>query len=300
MKRSRAATVGRAMLPVVLWGIAFAMACRLDAVMTPLRPPDMSIMERVFGATRVAIGSHFYIEADRYFHLGVGHTHTRRYEGAFHRWAEAIQPTGHAHTHDHEVNEILPWLRMATAMDPHNVEAYLNAAYWISGEGGRRDLAEIVFSEAQRCNPDDYRIFQEKGLFYVREKEDQKAIHALDMALRLWPSRQDPKDEQTRLDLAQVLTIRAFLHDMLGEKEQALALFKKASSMFPENRGLAKRVQILEKGGDSETAARKTWDSFFPRSQICSREGHAHDRDDGHDHEHEHDDEHEHGCGLQE
>ena len=277
MKTTRAAT-----LLVFLWGIAFVMACRLDAVMTPLRTPDTSILDRVFGATRVLLGDHFYLEADRYFHLGVGHTHEHMYEGAFHRWAEAIQPVGHVHPRNHEINEILPWLRMATALDPHNVEAFLNAAFWISGQGKRRDLAEKIFFEAQRYNPDDYRIFQEKGLFYVREKEDQKAIHALDMAARLWPSRQDPEDEQTRLDLAQVLTIRAFLHEVLGENEQALALFKRASSMFPENQGLAKRIEMLEKGGDSVATARKTWDSYFPRSQTCSRE------EDGHDHEHEH------------
>ena len=293
MKAARPTTISPVLPLIFLWGCVFIMACRLDILAKTWPTSGASIIDRVFGTTRVAMGAHFYMEADRYFHLGVGHKPPHIYKGIFYPWAEAIQPTGHVHPRDREINEILPWLRVATALDPHNVDAFLNAAYWISGQGGRSDLGEAIFLEAQRYNPDDYRIFQEKGLYYVREKKDHQATHALDRAIQLWPSRQDPDDEQTRLDLAQILTIRAFLYEIAGEKEQALGLFKQASSMFPNNQGLAKRVEMLEKGEGSEAAARKTWDSFFPRSQICSREAHQHadhEHEDGHEHEHEQED----------
>lgn len=176
-----------ALFLAVMWGTAFALACRLtseplmfgdetDSPVTTGSPATAgspaiagssamadSVAIKAFGATRMAVGNQLYANADRAFHMGVGVYRRPAFTSGFMRLAQAIMPEGIAHLHADGVNEMVPWLYFATRADPHNVEAYVVAAFWLAGEGGRPDLAERVLNEARANNPKDYRVYQEKG-----------------------------------------------------------------------------------------------------------------------------------------
>jgi len=158
-----------ALVLAVMWGTAFALCCRLTS--EPLMPGDEtdspamagSVAIKALGASRVAVGDQLYANADRTFHMGVGVYRRRAFTSGFMRLARAIAPEEHVHLHAESVNEIVPWLYFATRADPHNVEAYVVAAFWLAGEGNRPDLAEHVLDEARANNPKDYRVYLEKG-----------------------------------------------------------------------------------------------------------------------------------------
>ena len=274
------------LIALVCWGAAFVLACRLTKSAEALLPPADSVLGRLLGSSREVMSQRLYEEADNYFHSGVKHTQKAAFTSLFGRWAGVIAPSVHHHVEGVGVYELLPWFRFATEMDPHNVEVYLTASFWLASEGGRPDLAEKVLLEGQRNNPLDYRILQEKGLLMVREKKDVPAALALDLGLKLWPGKQDPQDVQVRLDLGQMLTLRAFLYEVNGQRDQALVLLRWAVAQFPQNKGLAERVAAMEKGEDTTAWARDLWTQMFARKTTCSREE-EHDHD--HDHEHEHD-----------
>lgn len=279
---------------LLLWGAAFAMACRLkaSAISGPAGRDD-SAAARFLGAGREALGHSFFDEADTYFHLGVGHVrHEALSNTLFQTWGKAIQPSGHEHAAGHDVREILPWMRLATDMDPHNVDAYLTTAFWVATAIRRPDVAESILLEAQRENPRDYRILNERARLLFGKEDDVQAAALLDAALQLWPGALDPSDRQSQLDLAQMCSYRGFLYDMRGEREKALELFRKALLVSPDNKALAARVKALEAGQDLSARDRVVWEQLFAKKHTCAREGDAHEHHE-HTHEHHEHDEHE-------
>jgi len=260
---------------LVLWGVVFTLACRLTQTSPSERAGELSVAGQVFGASRMAFSSSFFTEADNYFHMGVGHVLPKAITNDFiQSWRAAIQPSGHVHAEGLAVREIMPWLEFAVRTNPHNVDAYLTAAYWL-GVAGRSDLAERVLMQGQQDNPGDYRMLGERAKMLFDRHDDLKAAALLDEALRLWPSTLDPKDEQALLDLSSMLSYRAFLHELKGERQAALALFKKALAASPNNAGLDKRVRAIEAGEDMTEKDRAVWNTVFGRKMKDSREGEA-------------------------
>ena len=262
---------------LVLWTVAFSLACRISP--TPFLPKatgDRSAFGQVLGVSRVGIGHSFMDMADTYFHLGVESVKKKAFTNGLQRLAEQIRPEAHRHPRGDGIQEIMPWLRWATEMDPHNMEAYLNASFWLAGQGGRPDLAEEIMREAQRNNPRDYRVYGEKGRLFLLAGRMEDALAALDTGARLWPSPEDGHDVQDKLELGRMLSLQAFIHEMRGQREAALQLFRRSAALFPDNAAVAQRIRRLERGENTQAWARDAWKNLFPTRTICEREEHAH------------------------
>ena len=272
---------------LLLWGVAFSLAAQLTLRPFNVLSADTSVSERLLGASRVAFGDRFLEEADNYFHKGVTHVHQTAFSNNyFQALEELIKPSGHVHPEGIEISEIMPWLRFATKMDPHNVEAYLTTAYWLEESIRRPDVAEAILREAQLNNPKDYRVINARARRLFGTSSDSKAAMLLDTAIRLWPSNQDPADEQALLDLAQMLSYRAFLCELDGDRERALDLFKRAFAVMPGNKALEQRIAALERGEDCSRKDREAWEAIFAQRHVCVREGddHHEDHEGHHDH----------------
>ncbi len=274
-------------LLLVLWGVAFSMACSLAGRSPAGTAEDGSVMGRFLGASRAAFSQSFYTEADNYFHKGVGHIAPKAFSNSvFQSWRAGIRPSGHDHTTGVGAKEIMPWLRFATAADPQNMEAYLTTAFWLSRGIQRPDIAEQVLVEAQQNNPGDYRPLHERARLLIRQGRDAEAASLLDAGIRFWPSRLPPTNEEARIEMASMLSYRAFLFELQGDRADSLQYFKAAAGFFPQNRALLRRVEALERGDDTSGQDRATWDNLFPTRTVCGREDHDHAEDhDGHGHE---------------
>ena len=273
---------------LLLWGVAFSMAAQLTLNPVNVLSSDTSMAERLLGASRVAFGDSFFEEADNYFHKGVGHVHQKAFNNSyFQKLGAAIAPSGHVHSEGVEASEIMPWLRFTTKMDPKNVEAYLTTAYWLEGSIGRPDVAESVLREAQLNNPKDYRVINARAKMLFGTGDDGKAAMLLDAAIKLWPSAQDREDEQAQLDLAQMLSYRAFLFELQSDRGRAIEMFKRAYAAMPGNKALERRIAALGRGEDFSRNDRRTWQTLFAQHHVCAREGAEHDEDHEDDHDHE-------------
>jgi tetratricopeptide (TPR) repeat protein len=232
-------------------------------------------MANVLGSSRTALSQSLYETADAYFHHGVPHTHREALTNSvFKRLAKRMHPDVHDHAEGDEVKEIMPWLRFATQMDPHNVEAYLVAAFWLASTVDQPQEALDVLREAQRNNPGDYRIYADKGRVYMFMHDKERAVKALERGLRLWPGNQDPQDEQTRIDLARMLSYRAFLYELAGQEQSALALFRRAQKITPGNPALERRVAMLENGQVNTEWAHDAWEHLFTVHEDEHDHGH--------------------------
>ncbi len=282
MKRLQVRTgIWVALLLAVAWVIAFALCCRLANA--PLMPGDKTnftaisgaAARKALGASRMAVGNQLYANADRTFHKGVGVYRPVAFKGGFMRLAQAIVPAGHVHLHAEGVNELVPWLYLATRADPHNVEAYIVAAFWLASEGGRPDLAARVLDEARANNPKDYRVYLEKGRLALKNEALIEAARALDAAGKLWERDSGTDKIQARLDRAEMLVRRGLLYEEFGDVPRAILCYRAMLTLFPGREGISERLAELEQKGSARVtpaAMRKT--VMFQRRHVCESEGH--------------------------
>lgn len=281
------AVIWVALFLAVMWGAAFALCCRLtseplmtgDETASPATAgsPVMtgSVALKALGATRVAMGDQLYANADRTFHMGVGVYRRPAFTSWFMRMAQAMAPEGHAHLQAEGVNEMVPWLYFATRADPHNVEAYVVAAFWLAGEGNRPDLAERVLDEARAYNSKDYRVYLEKGRLALKRGALPEAARAFDAASRLWERDPGPDKTQAQVDRAEILVYRGLLYEEGGDVPRALTCYRDMLALFPGREGIRERVAELAETGHARvapTAMRQT--IMFQRQHVCEREDH--------------------------
>jgi tetratricopeptide (TPR) repeat protein len=236
---------------------AFVLAALLTAS-APIGPDEGgSVTDLLFGSSRRVLSAELYDRADAYFHRGVAHREKRVER---HDWIQRlradISPEAHRHAEGLNSSEIIPWLRLATDADPHNVEAWLVASFWLETGMQRPDLAEQVLREAQRHNPGDYRVLLDRARLYLRTARFSEGANVLDAALARWPGSLDPDDRQSLLDKAELLTYRAFLHEIEGHPREAAAGFKNVLAIFPERTYIEARRRELESGTVPSDSAR--------------------------------------------
>jgi len=280
--------LGPGLAALALWVAAFALACRLLDRSAEATGAEESFWGRALGSGRTALSRSLYDQADVYFHGGVRNVEDRAFRGPFERWAEALNPVQHVHPEGAGVYELLPWYQFATQTDPHNVEAWLNAAFVAGGLGRRPDVAHQILREALRRNPRDYRLYSERGHLCLRERNYAQAAAALGVGLRLWPSAQ-PTDDDAQRGRLRLLSFSAYAYEILGERAQALAALRQQQALAPDNERLGRRLAALERGEDTRASARRELEAILAQPVACEREdaAHAHpDGDGGAPHEH--------------
>ena len=180
---------------------------------------------------------------------------------------------------------MMPWLRFATRMDPHNVDAYLSAAFWVAAQDdGHQQHALDILSEAQRNKPADYRIPLERAQLLIQHGELHKAARAVDLALVMWGNTRGVDPGQKRLDRAALLNYRGFLHELDGRPAEALVCYREHLRIRPEADGMRQTVRSIEQGQRSRADAERVLQVFMNK-KITPDEYCHHDDDKPHDHE---------------
>ncbi len=258
--------------------LAFSLACILTAS-TPLPDPATGLTDLLLGESRQALSLTFFNQADLYFHKGVGHIQSRAdTHSLFQHWEADITPEQHAHAEGDGSAEILPWLKLAIRSDPHNVEAFLVAAFWAATGLHRSDLATQILAEAQRLNPGDYRIPLEKGRLAIRTGNLIPSFSSLEAALALQskapPSEGNP-DRQCALDRAEIFIFLGFLNEIKGGTPKAIDCFKNALAIFPERVYIKDRVVLLETGQTPPESAQRLLEKLTQQTvhDACHEEG---------------------------
>lgn len=233
-----------------LAGVAFNLSCYLfRAGATEGQGGSSWLARTMVGHSRVALGGWFYEVADEYFHRGVGHRAAHAFQDdRFLRWRARLSPEVHEHLHGQSVREMMPWLRLAIQADPHNVELYLVAAFWLASEMHEPELAEQVLCEAQIANPLDYRVALEKGRVRLRKHRVGEALAAFNAALAFWPRPFNEGNTEARFDRATLLLYRALLLEHTGQREEAMADLREILSLYPERVAIRERLEDLVGG----------------------------------------------------
>ena len=272
-------------------GIAFSsLAYEVHTAELRIGPQSSaSVAKRMLGSSRSALSEHFQLMTDIYFHAGGTGRHDERHWPD--TWARTlgreIVPREHIHVSGAQLAEMMAPLWMAIRTDPHNIENYLIAVFWLRSELDTPsfDLAREVLRQGQLSNPRSFRIRMERGLLFLREGRLEQAAAALDAALELWPHPEDPDDPQAKQDKAAILTYRALLHETSNEIPEAVIHWQRVLDLFPGRESINARLADLKEGRPTAQAS-EVWLRMIRRDDREMEKGlcdhHHHHEPDSH------------------
>ncbi len=232
-----------------------------------------SAMAVLFGDGRRLFANHFLSKADAYFHRGrypsifeaadresnhlveslaeppagggdghddhdtdEDHAHANPAQGPddwIARLARRFQPEGHVHLTGDEEKEMLPWIKLAVEMDPHNVTAYTVGGYWLR-EMGRTNEAKAFLRDGQRNNPNSSEIYFELGRLEEMEGQDpEKVLRLYELALESWRNTNANSPDPDTLELGRIVGRMGHVEENRGRLDAALRYYTLLEAVSP-------------------------------------------------------------------
>lgn len=166
--------------------------------------------------------------------------------------------SGHAHLGGGgEQRELLPWFRLSADMDPHRIETYTLAAYWLTTFLNQPDEAIAFLREGWQVNRDSYAILLELGAIYDKYKNDrERARNFLGAALLKWTAQEGAKPDADKAPYRQILVRLADLEERDGNLPAALFLRRKLKLVSPFPDTIQKEIEELERKIAAPAAAK--------------------------------------------
>jgi tetratricopeptide (TPR) repeat protein len=155
--------------------------------------------------------------------------------------------TEHTHLEGGNEREILPWLRISAELDPHRIDTYTVASYWLRNSLGRVDDAEQFLREGLRNNPGSYELWYELGLLYYDNRNDvARARNAWELALKYWQKDEPSQKEPDLIGFERIVIRLANLEERSGNLPRAIEYFKLALKTSPNPDVLQQQIHALQ------------------------------------------------------
>ncbi len=267
-------------LIAILFATCFALAAGLERAQQnkPGAESAGGVLEILLGDTRRVFANQSFIKADVYFHdgyyptifdqqpskepshmveLGTGeHSAEEERKSEFlgkpRDWIDGFGrhffPSAHAHADETgDTREILPWLRLSAKLDPHRVETYVVASYWLRTRINKPDEALEILREGWRENPDSHAILFELGRLYYENRHDpDRARNLWELALKKLLKREQAKAELDNLAFLQITIHLALLEGKTNHLDKAIEYLDMARARSPNPQGLQRQIEELK------------------------------------------------------
>ncbi len=154
--------------------------------------------------------------------------------------------TEHSHLKEGNEREILPWLKISAELDPHKIDTYTVASFWLRTLG-KTNEAETFLREGLRNNPNSYEILFELGKLYRENYHDTKrARNVWDEALRKWTEEASAKKDVDLRQLDEIAVALANLEENDGNLPRAIQLFELAARGSPHPEAIRQQIKDLQ------------------------------------------------------
>jgi tetratricopeptide (TPR) repeat protein len=271
--------------PILFIAGAFTLATVLEPKWSSFRrQQSASALELALGDGRRLFANHFITKADVYFHQGyypskfdqkpareeshanetkeehAAHTHHEQHEkemdflGESRDWIEMFGRhffvSSHSHMGNKDANELLPWFKIASEMNPNEPEVYTTTAFWLRNLGKFKE-AEDFLRQGWRDNPDSYQILLELGKIYDINKQDRgRARNLWELALVKWEKLEAGKEKPDLFAKEQLVGRLADLEEKAGNISKAIEWLEKLVNLSPYPDLIKQRIADLKaKGG---------------------------------------------------
>lgn len=244
------------------------------------RGQSESALTMLLGDGRRMFANHFFVKADVYFHRGYypsifdqgrqqtadakhmmgdhdeedehAHEQAMDFLGKPRDWIDRFGRHFYSSSHSHmdkpgESREILPWLRISADLDPHRVETYIVASYWLRKNLGKVDDARQFLLDGLTANPASYEILFELGKLYYEDKHDAaRACNVWQAALRRWHEQDAAGKKPDPLLCDDILANIAHVEEQQGNLPQSLDYLEQEEKVSPQPEVIRKRIQELK------------------------------------------------------
>jgi tetratricopeptide (TPR) repeat protein len=234
-----------------------------------------SVMKVLLGDGRRLLANHLFTKADIYFHSGYyptifdsaapneNHMAEHQHENSEHEegedfmgkprnWVDAFgrnfKITEHTHLEHGREREILPWLKLSAEMDPHLIETYTVAAYWLANHLHKVPEAEQFLREGLRENPTSYEILFALGRIYYEQYHDAlRARNVWELALKRWREQESTKANPDKFAFEEIAVNLGRIEEDQGNLASAIEYYEKAKSVSPAPKNLQKQIDGLKR-----------------------------------------------------
>ncbi len=145
--------------------------------------------------------------------------------------------TQHLHLENGEEREVLPWLKLAIALDPQGVETYAVTSYWLRKTLKRIEDARDILREGIRNNPKSFELLFAMGQVYEQEDKDHEKARNIWLAAEKFWEEQPIEAKETSVGQYGKITVNlARLESEAGNLPLAIQYFEltKLTSLQPE------------------------------------------------------------------
>ena len=146
------------------------------------------------------------------------------------------------------VREILPWLKLAAALDPDKVQTYVVTSFWLRSRMNQVREAEEVLRDGLRHNPQSYEILYELGRLYSESYHDtDRARNVWEAAIRYWSELDTDGMKENKFIFEQISTHLGQLEENAGNLPQAVHWFQAAKTASGTPDELQKQIDELNR-----------------------------------------------------
>jgi len=234
-----------------------------------------STMKVLLGDGRRLLANHLFTKADIYFHSGYyptifdgaaskenhlsehqheaeEHEENQDFMGKSRNWVDALgrnfKITQHTHLEHGREREILPWLKLSAEMDPHLIDTYTVAAYWLANHLHKVPEAEEFLREGLRENPNSYELLFALGRIYYNNYHDApRARNVWELALKRWREQETSKKEPDRFALEEIVVNLGRLEEDQGNLSAAIQYLEEAKKVSPVPQTIQKQIDELRR-----------------------------------------------------
>jgi len=236
------------------------------------------MLKAMLGDSRRMFANHFFEKADVYFHSGYypsifdqaqapkdtqhmtskegsaeaeAHEQSMNFLGPPRDWVEKFgrhfMITEHSHLEGGHEREILPWLRISAELDPHRIDTYTVAAFWLRTSLGKVSEAEQFLREGLRSNPTSYELWFELGQLYSDDLHSSvRARNAWELAMRYWQQQESNKSEPDRIGLEKIVVRLARIEEKENNLTRAIEYLRMAVKISPNPEVVRQQIVQLE------------------------------------------------------
>lgn len=156
-------------------------------------------------------------------------------------------PSGHMK--ENEVQEILPWLKLATDMNPQMIDSYTVGVYWLRRLHQPEQARDFLF-EGLRNNPGNCELLFVLGSLYDKEFHDSNRAHNTWLAaLRCWQAQNnDTKASiESKRHYDDITTALAHEAQEAGDWPQAIQYLEMVKTVSPYPDAIQKQIDEAER-----------------------------------------------------
>jgi hypothetical protein len=142
------------------------------------------------------------------------------------------------------VREILPWLRLSADMDPHRIQTYVTASYWLRTQWTSRTRRSNFSGKGCDANPDSFEILVELGYVYdLNKKNPGVARNVLEEALEKWKEQDVAGLKPSPKARVEILDGMVRVDKELNNPRQMLADLEALAAVSPNKEAIEKTIQ---------------------------------------------------------